>query len=50
MLETSVKNLESMLNTHQRTLETLRQHIVNLHSRLGTLDLSYQGEGLEVMP
>jgi predicted nucleic acid-binding Zn-ribbon protein len=49
MLETTVKNLESIYNTHQRTLETLRQHIVNLHSHLGTLDLSYQGEELEVI-
>jgi uncharacterized protein YlxW (UPF0749 family) len=48
-LETTVKNMESKYNTHQRTLETLRQHIVSLHSHLGTLDLSYQGEELEVM-
>jgi hypothetical protein len=49
MLETTVKNMESVQNTHQRTLETLRQHIVSLQSHMGTLDLSYQGEELDVM-
>ena len=50
MLEITVKNLESKHDTHQRTLETLRQQIVILHSRQGTLDLSYQGEEFELMP
>ena len=49
MLEKTVKDLQSMCDTHQRTLETFRQHIVNLHRHQGTLDLSYQGEKFEAM-
>ena len=49
MLEKTVKDLQSMCDTHQRTLETFRQHIVNLHRHQGTLDLSYQGEEFEAM-
>jgi len=44
MLEKAVKDLQSICDTHQRTLETFWQHIVNIHMHQGTLDLSYQGE------
>lgn len=49
MLEETTKNLQSICDTHQRTLETFRQHIVNLHEHQGTLDISYQGEDFEVI-
>jgi hypothetical protein len=49
MLEKNVKDLQSVCDTHQRTLEMVRQHIVNLHRHQGTLDMSYQGEEFEVM-
>jgi hypothetical protein len=49
MLEKSLKDLQSICDTHQRTLETFWQHIVNLHRHQGTLDLSYQGEDFEAM-
>ena len=49
MLEKSVKDLQSICDTHGRTLETFRQHIVKLHTHQGTLDTSYQGEDFEVM-
>jgi predicted nucleic acid-binding Zn-ribbon protein len=49
MLEKSLKDLQSICDTHQRTLETFRQHIVNLHRHQGTLDLSYKGEDFEAM-
>ena len=49
ILEKTVKDLQSICNTHQNTLETFRQEIINLHRCKGTLDLSYQGEGFEVM-
>jgi hypothetical protein len=49
MLEKSVKDLQSICDTHQRTLETFRKHIVDLHMHQGTLDLSYEGEEFEAM-
>ena len=49
MLKKTVKDLQSMCDMHQRTLETFWQHIVNLHRHQGMLDLSYQGEEFEAM-
>jgi hypothetical protein len=47
MLEKTVSDLQSVCETHQKSLETFRQHIINLHANRGTLDLSYQGEVFE---
>jgi hypothetical protein len=47
MLEKTVSNLQSVCETHQKSLETFRQHIINLHANQGTLDSSYQGEMFE---
>ena len=47
MLEKTVSDLQSIYETHQKTLETFRQHIINLLMNWGTLDLSYQGEVFE---
>lgn len=49
ILEKIVKDLQSICDTHQRSLETFWQHIVNLHQHQGTLDTSYQGQEFEVM-
>lgn len=38
-----------MHDTHQRTLETFRQHILDIRRHQGTLNLSYQGEEFEAM-
>jgi len=48
-LEKTVGDLQSICDTHQRTLETFRQHIINLEKVQGTLDLSYEGEEFEVI-
>lgn len=50
MLEKTVRDLRSVCETHQKSLETFRQHIINLHVHQGTLDSNYQGEEFEVMP
>ena len=47
MLEKTVSDLQSVCETHQKSLETFWQHIINLHANWGTLDLSYQGEVFE---
>ena len=47
MLEKTASDLQSVCETHQKSLETFRQHIINLHANRGTLDLSYQGEVFE---
>ena len=47
MLEKIIKNLQSKCDMHERTLETFRQHIVDLHRYQETLDLSYQREEFE---
>jgi hypothetical protein len=47
MLEKTVRDLQYTCETHQKSLETFRQHIVNLHAQRGTLDLSYEGEVFE---
>ena len=49
MLEKTVKDLQSICDTHQRYLESFRKEIVNIHNVRGELDLSYQGEEFEVM-
>ena len=49
MLERTVKNLLSICNTHERTLETFQQSITDILRRQAALDLSYEGEELEVM-
>jgi hypothetical protein len=47
ILEKTVKDLQSICDTHRGILETFRQHIVNTQWRQGTLDMSYQGEAFE---
>jgi hypothetical protein len=47
MLEKTVRDLQSVCETHEKTLETFRQNIIKLHAHQGTLDLSYQGEVFE---
>ena len=47
MLKKIIKNLQFKCDTHERTLETFRQHIVDLHRYQETLDLSYQREEFE---
>ena len=48
-LEKIVRDLQSICDTHERTLETYQQHIISLEKSQGTLNLSYQGEEFEVM-
>jgi hypothetical protein len=50
MLENTVKDLKSICDTHEGWLETLRRETVKLLRDEGTLDLSLQGEELELMP
>ena len=50
ILEKTVKDLQSICDTHQQTLETFRQNIIDLYRHQGMLNLSYQGEEFEVMP
>jgi len=50
MLEKTVRDLQSICEMHQKSLETFWQHIINLHAYQGMLDLNYQGEEFEVMP
>ena len=50
MLEKSVKDLQSICNTHQSTLETWQKYIVDLQNYLGVFDPSYRGEQFEVAP
>ena len=50
MLEKTVRDLQSIYEMHQKSLETFWQHIINLHAYQGMLDLNYQGEEFEVMP
>jgi hypothetical protein len=44
MLEKTVKDLKSICNTHENTLETWQKHIVTLQKRAGVFDPSYEGE------
>ena len=48
-LEKTVRDLQSICDTHERALETFRQHIIELQNAQGMLDLSYQGEDFEVI-
>jgi len=50
MLEKTVRDLQSIYEMHQKSLETFQQHIINLHAHQGMLDSNYQGEEFEVMP
>jgi archaellum component FlaC len=47
-LKKSVKDLQSICDMHRRSLETYQMHVVHLEDYQGTLDLSYQGEELEL--
>jgi hypothetical protein len=47
VLEKAVRDLQSICETHERSLEAFRQHIVKLYGR--QLDSSYEGEGFELM-
>jgi len=49
VLEMAVRDMQSMCDTHQGSLETFRQHVVKLEKQLGMLDLAYQGEQFELM-
>jgi len=49
MLEKTTKDPQSICNTYQRTLETLRQQIITLHGQQGMLNLSYLGEQFEAI-
>jgi hypothetical protein len=49
MLEKTVGVLQSICDTHQRALETWRQHIVTSQNEQGILDSSYNGEEYELM-
>jgi hypothetical protein len=48
-LDKAVRDLQSICETHERSLEAFRQHIINIQGRQGKLDLSYQGEDFELM-
>lgn len=48
MLEKTVRNLQSICETHENSLETFREYIINLRLHQGTLDLNYEGEKFEV--
>ena len=50
MLEKTAKDLQSICNMHQSTLETWRKHIVDIQNRLGVFDSSYRGVQFEVTP
>jgi hypothetical protein len=49
-LERNVKALLSICDTHTQSLDSFRLHIVNHRIKQGTLNLSYQGEELELEP
>jgi hypothetical protein len=48
MLEKTVRNLQSICETHENGLETFQKQIIDLCLCQGMLDLSYQGEKFEV--
>ena len=50
MLERTVKELQSICDTHQRTLESHRQYIIKLQEHHGTLEYSYEGVDFGAMP
>jgi hypothetical protein len=49
ILEKTVKDLQSICDTHERSLDSFRKAIVRHLGSRGTLDLNLQGEELEVM-
>ena len=49
VLEKAVRDMQSICDTHQGSLETFWQHIVKLEKQGGMLDLAYQGEQFELM-
>jgi chromosome segregation ATPase len=50
MLEKTVNDLQILTQTHERTLETFRQHIIDIQAHQRTLNTSYGGEVFEVVP
>lgn len=48
MLEKTVMDLQSIVNTHENTLEAWRQHIVNILNHLGMFDSGWGGEQFQV--
>jgi len=48
MLEKTVIDLQSIVNTHENTLEAWRQHIVNILNHLGMFDSGWGGEQFQV--
>ena len=49
ILEKTVKDLQSISETHQRFLDTVRTHVVDDKWKKGELDLTYQQERFDVM-
>jgi len=48
MLEKTVMDLQSIVNTYKNTLEAWRQHIVNILNHLGMFDSGWGGEQFQV--
>ena len=48
-LKRTIRDLQLICDMHWGYLETFRQHIARLQERSGMLDLTYQGEQLELM-
>jgi hypothetical protein len=48
MLEKTIRNLQSICGTHENSLETFRQYVINHGLHQGALDFSYEGETFEV--
>jgi hypothetical protein len=49
MLERTISQLVSKCNTHERCLESYRQHLVKTQAHQGTLDTSYLGENFDLI-
>jgi chromosome segregation ATPase len=47
--ERMIKDLQSICDTHENTLEMLRQQIVELHRSNGTLNATYYGETYDIV-
>jgi hypothetical protein len=47
--ERMIKDLQSICDTHENTLETLRQKVVELHRSNGTLSATYYGETYDII-
>jgi|ERR1700744_4022398 hypothetical protein len=48
--EKIIKDLESRCDTHERTLEMLRQQVVRFHDSQGTLSTMYHEKEYELAP